>query len=87
MNRNDTSIIFKAQTRMLPIKNNYKTKYNDLICRVCKANSETQQHVLQECIEIHKNNDTKVEPSEYFSDDLQVLKKGSPKHTVHPTKD
>ena len=44
---------------MLPIKNNYRTKYKDLICRGCKAENETQQHVLQTCKEIHKNNKTK----------------------------
>ena len=75
MNRNDTSTIFKAQTRMLPIKNNYKTKYKDLICRGCKAESETQQHVLQECVAIH--NDTKVDPTDYFTEDLNVLKKAA----------
>ena len=41
MNRNDTSTIFKARTRMLQIKNNYKTKYKDILCRGCKADSET----------------------------------------------
>ena len=60
---------------MLPIKNNYKSKYKDLICRGCKADSETQQHVLQECVAIHKSNDTKVKPTDYFTDDLKVLKK------------
>jgi hypothetical protein len=87
MNRNETSILFKAQTRMLPIKNNYRTKYKDLVCRGCKAENETQQHVLQMCKEIHKNNNIKVYPTDYFSEDIEVLTKNSPKHTVHPPKD
>ena len=57
---------------MLPIKNNYRTKYKDLICRGCKADSETQQHVA-----IHKDNNTKVDPTDYFTDDLNVLKKAA----------
>ena len=60
---------------MLPIKNNYQTKHKDLICKGCKAENETQQHVLQTCKEIHKNNNTKVDPTDYFSEDIEVLKK------------
>ena len=60
---------------MLRVKNNYKSKYQDLKCRGCKAENETQQHVLQEFKEIHKDDETKVKPSNYFSDDIQILKK------------
>ena len=62
---------------MLQIKNNYQTKYNDIICRGCKAENETQQHVLQECKEIHKSNNTKVEEEKFFSEDVEVLKKAA----------
>jgi hypothetical protein len=75
MNRKETSILFKAQTRMLPIKNNCRTKYKDLIRRGCKAENETEQHVLQMCKEIHKNNNIKVDTTDYFSEDIEVLKK------------
>jgi len=75
MSRDETSLIFKARSRMLPVKNNYKSKYRDLKCRGCKAETETQQHALQDCNEIHKNEEKKVKPSDYFSDDIHVLQK------------
>ena len=43
----------------------------------CKAENETQQHVLQECKEIHKDDETKVKPSDYFSD-IQTLIEPTP---------
>lgn len=49
LNREDTSIIFKARTRMMDIKSNYKNKYRDMKCRICKKEEETQEHILERC--------------------------------------
>ena len=57
LNRDQASIIFKARVRMLPVKNNYRSQHKHNICWGCKAEPENQQHVLEICREIHKNND------------------------------
>ena len=49
LNRRDTSIMFKARCRMLDIKGNYKNKYPNMICRLCKNETETQEHILNKC--------------------------------------
>ena len=51
--RNKASIIFIARTRMLKVRANYKNGNKDLSCRACKETTETQQHILEECSEIH----------------------------------
>ena len=54
LTRKQVSTIFKARTRMLPIKNNYKTAYiTNKECRACGTEEETQNHVLQNCKELH----------------------------------
>ena len=75
LNREQASTIFKARTRMLPVKNNYRGQYKDNICRGCKAEIETQQHVLENCQNIHKNNEIKVPSSQYFTEDIHTLKR------------
>ena len=53
LTRKQASIIFKARTRMLKCKGNYKNGYPTLTCRMCKQAEETQTHVLEECPELH----------------------------------
>ena len=48
LNRYQVSTIFKAITRMLDIKHNFRGKYSDNICRGCGTTEETQEHVLNE---------------------------------------
>ena len=65
---------------MLCVKDNYKSKYkNDLTCRKCKKETETQDHVLQICNEIHKDASTKVSKNEIFSTDVNSLRKTAEK--------
>jgi Zn finger protein HypA/HybF involved in hydrogenase expression len=66
LTRMEASAIFKARTRMLDVKNNYRDKYNDTKCRKCDAETETQEHILEECPGIHKDNSTKVKEMTYF---------------------
>ena len=49
LTRKQASTIFKARTRMLKVKNNYKNGFPDLICKACGVENETQSHVLYEC--------------------------------------
>ena len=55
LTRNQASLIFKARTRMLKVKSNYKNGNINLQCRICNKNEETQKHALEECEEINKN--------------------------------
>ena len=49
LTRKQASTIFKARTRMIKVKGNYKNGFPDLACRACKNAEESQMHVLQEC--------------------------------------
>ena len=73
MTRNQASTIFKAKTRMLDIKNNFRNKYANSTCRACKVTNETQEHVLNECQILHPNETTKVSNQELAMEDPEVL--------------
>ena len=77
MNRFQSSIIFKARTRMIPVKNNFRNQYKDTQCRGCKAEIETQEHILTKCGQIHKDQTTIVQSEDYFSEDIETLKKAA----------
>ena len=77
MTRIQTSMIFKARTRMLDIKENFRGKYKDNLCRGCNATIETQAHVLYECTVIHKEEATKVALDDIFTEDMEKMKKAS----------
>ena len=73
LNRYQVSTIFKARTRMLDVKNNFRGKYKDNICRGC-GTTETQEHVLNECTGIHNNQESKVQLQEIFDENTEQLK-------------
>ena len=75
LNRKQVSLIFKARTRMLKIKANFKNGNTDLKCRACKTDLETQDHVLEACPQIHRNNEMKITKNMLFSENLDTLKK------------
>ena len=75
LNRFQASSIFKARTRMIDVKNNFRGKYQNLRCRGCGQSDETQDHVLMTCTGIHTNDDTKIQTNEIFTDNITVLKK------------
>ncbi len=79
LNRQQTSIIFKTRTRMIDVKNNFRGKYPDNICRGCGQADETQEHVLNECPSIHQNHEGKTTMEEIFTDDINTLKRSSAK--------
>ena len=73
MTRKDASTIFKARSRMLDMKNNFKGKYRDTKCRKCNYENETQEHILQECAGIHENDSNKVNTQNIFEEDPEGL--------------
>ena len=74
MTRTEASLIFKTRTRMLEVKNNYKNKYTSTECRKCKQTTETQEHILTECMSIHTNCENKVNMAIIYSDNITQLK-------------
>ncbi len=44
------SLLFKARTRMLDVKNNFRNKYKDNNCRRCGQTLETQKHVWKNAL-------------------------------------
>ena len=64
LTRKQASTIFKARTRMLKVKGNYKNGFKDLKCRACKNAQETQMHVIYECEKIHPEGTTSLTPNE-----------------------
>ena len=74
LTRKQTSLIFKARSRMLKVKGNYKNGHSDLMCRMCKNQEETQTHILDECQAIHKSDASKVPIHLLFSEDTGTLR-------------
>ena len=74
LTRMEASTIFKARTRMLDVKNNYRGKHNNVTCRKCDEPTETQEHILDECKGIHTNNTTKVNKTDIFCNDHTDLR-------------
>ena len=55
---------------MIQEKQNYKNKYKDSTCRGCGQEQENQNHVLNECQGIHKDEQNKVSMEELFNNTL-----------------
>ena len=79
LTRKQTSTIFKARSRMIQVKGNYKNGHTDLKCRKCKQEIETQQHVLEKCPIIHHNDAIKVPKCQLFSENIDTLREVSNK--------
>ena len=74
LTRKQTSLIFKARSRMLKVKGNYKNGYPELSCRLCKKAEETQTHILEECEKIHCDDAIKVPKHQLFDEDTDTLR-------------
>ena len=74
LTRNQVSMIFQGQTRMLKVKMNYKKGQKDLSCRICKKTEETQHHILEECEDLHQEETTKVTKLDLFNEGIQHLR-------------
>ena len=73
LSRKETSILFKARTRMTDIKGNYKNKYEDNTCRLCKNDIETQDHIFENC-GVTKQNKLEVKKDLLFSQNRAIQK-------------
>ena len=74
LKRTEASTIFKARTRMLDVKNNFKGKYKDTKCRKCTETVESQEHVLETCTGIHDDDTTKITINDIFDSNPNNLK-------------
>ncbi len=59
---------------MTKVTENYKNVQWSLICRVCRKDVETQQHILEECVELYEDGTTKVTKGYIFKEDVYLLK-------------
>ena len=53
-NRNECAAIFATRTRMLGVKNNYRSAHMDLTCRWCKEELERQDHIHTQQIDMNE---------------------------------
>ena len=74
MTRLQTSTVFKYRTRMLEVKNNFRNMYDNLTCRLCKKTEETQEHIMEECEVIHRDESLKTTREQVFTTDPSKLK-------------
>ncbi len=79
------SILFKAQTRMLEIKSNFRGMHKNNSCRPCGAANETQEHILELCPSIHLDNTYIVKKSDLFTKNTQELVRTVAKVTHCPS--
>ena len=75
LTRKQASLVFKTRTRMIKVKANYKNGHKDQTCRACKEEMETQDHALEKCPVIHKDDDIKVTKNEIFTENTDTLRK------------
>ena len=57
----ERQLIFKLRSRVTNVRMNYKGMYEEWSCQVCHEENETQEHILQECKIMNKNDLEKIE--------------------------
>ena len=67
----EKQFIFSAKCRMVYVRCNFKNGKTDLMCRKCRKEPETQQHIL-ECPELIKKPDN-IDYGDLFGKDLDKL--------------
>ena len=82
LTRKQASTIFKARTRMIKVKGNYKNGYANLTCRACKQDELNKKHILEICPIIHIDDSIKVTQTELFREDTDTLRIISEKITT-----
>ena len=73
LTRQQASTIFKARTRMLPVKN-YRNKHRNHTCRACGIPAETPKQVLEDCDVLQPVGECKVYNKEIVSDNPNKLR-------------
>ena len=74
-NRMVTNIIFRARTRMIKVKANFRKMYQDATCRMCKGEEENQEHVLEHCKNEKRKTLGIVTTEDIFEENTEKLKK------------
>ena len=74
LNNKQKQLLFSLKSRMVDVRENYKQRNkNDTTCRLCLAQSESQQHIVT-CSEILKDihivSDNQIEYEDIFSPDV-----------------
>ena len=73
-NRMEASTIFKARTRMLRVKCNYKKMFRDTTCRMCNTEEENQEHILEICTGMDRREIGTVTTADIFEENTENLK-------------
>ena len=65
-------ILFKLRTRMISVRNNFKNKYEDLMCPRCKKEIDDEKHLFTKCEKLAdiQNKYNIKDPTEVFNEGL-----------------
>ena len=55
MTKEEAQMIFKLRCRVVKVKNNLKGMFDDLQCRACGREEETQEHITIHCKKLNNN--------------------------------
>ena len=77
--KEEAQFIFKVRSRVTNVKINQRGKFDDLICRICEEDEESQEHVFL-CKDLKNENESnEVEYQQIFNgsveEKLKVCKK------------
>ena len=56
--KQDAQLIFNLRCRTVKIKQNMKGMFDDMKCRACGLEDETQKHIIQDCKTLRKKKET-----------------------------
>ena len=65
-------ILFKLRTRMISVRNNFKNKYEDLMCPRCKKEIDDEKYLFTKCEKLAdiQNKYNINDPNEVFNEGL-----------------
>ena len=65
-------ILFKLRTRMISVRNNFKNKYEYLMCPRCKKEIDDEKHLFTKCEKLVdiQNKYNRNDPNEEFNEGL-----------------
>ena len=65
-------VLFKVRTRMISVRNNFKNKYEDLMCPRCKKEIDDEKHLFTKCEKLVdiQNKYNINDPNEVFNEGL-----------------
>ena len=65
-------VLFKVRTQMISVRNNFKNKYEDLMCPRCKKEIDDEKHLFTKCEKLVdiQNKYNINDPNEVFNEGL-----------------